>query len=79
MHLRISSWDHQQMSGLANETAAHANLTRILRGLLYQPHIFGPIIPATVRCGWRNRDVYLVGGTRVWQCFSYHPHIVWVC
>ena len=41
--------------------------TRILRGLLYQPHIFGPIIPATVRCGWRNRDVYLVVQTCLMQ------------
>ena len=47
--------------------AAYANLTRILRGLLYQPHIFGPIIPATVRCGWRNRDVYWVVQTCLMQ------------
>ena len=45
----------------------YANLTRILRGLHYQPHIFGPIIPATVLRGWRNRDVYLVIQTCLMQ------------
>ena len=70
MHLSISSWDHQQMSGLANETAAYALLTRTLRASYADcsiSHIFGPIIPATVRCGWRNRDVYLVVQTCLMQ------------
>ena len=72
MHLGIGSWDHQQMNGLANETAAYALLTRTLRASYADctiSHTFlDPLyLPLLCDCGWRNRDVYLVIQTCLMQ------------